>query len=127
MAQQQILLVEDSEPLRMILAEKLRSEGLDVIEAGGGEEGFRLGTEKQPDLVLTDLVMFPVDGIEMAIMMREKSDWGKQVKIVALTNQNENEEPEKMKRAQFTAYYVKAETALDDVVKQVKGLLSGKK
>jgi CheY-like chemotaxis protein len=118
-----VLLVEDSEPLRKILAEKLRDEHFEVTETGNGDEGAKIAIEQKPDLVITDLVMFPTDGIDMAIRIRESGDWGKHIHIIALTNQNMNEEAGRIERASFDAYFVKAETSLDEVVKQAKSLL----
>lgn len=122
-----ILLVEDSEPLRKVLAEKLRDAELDVTEAASGEEGLRIALEKKPDLILTDLVMYPMDGIEMATHIRESNDWGAHVKIVALTNQNSTEEEGRVSAAGFNEYLVKAETGLEEVVKDIQQILEGKK
>ncbi len=126
MSERIILLVEDSEPLRKVLAEKLRDVGFDVIEAASGEEGFKFAIDHKPNLILTDLVMFPMDGIEMTTKIRQSGQWGKDTKIVALTNQNSTEEEERVKAAGFTAYLVKAETGLDEVVKDIEGMLSEK-
>lgn len=121
-----ILLVEDSEPLRRVLAEKLRDANYEVIEAGGGEEGYTKALAEKPDLILSDIVMFPVDGIEMTKRIRASGDWGSHAKIIALTNQNENEEYDRIQKAEFTEYFVKAETSLDQVVEKVKKLLRAK-
>jgi two-component system cell cycle response regulator DivK len=126
MSTHHILLVEDSEPLRKVLAEKLREAGLDIIEAASGEEGLKLALEKKPDLILTDLVMYPMDGIEMTTRIRQSGDWGAKTKIVALTNQNNTEEEDRVKAAGFDAYLVKAETGLEEVVKDAKQMLDGK-
>jgi CheY-like chemotaxis protein len=122
-----ILLVEDSEPLRKVLAEKLRDEKFDVTEAGGGEEGLKLAGEKKPDMVITDIVMFPMDGLEMVKAIRGSGPWGEDVNIIALTNQNSSEEEARLKDLHLNAYLVKAETALDDVVKHVKEVFKNKK
>jgi CheY-like chemotaxis protein len=126
MTQERILLVEDSEPLRQVLSEKLRDAGYLVLEASGGDEGVRIAIEQKPDMVITDLVMFPTDGIEMTKTIRASGDWGQHVKVIALTNQNQNEELDRIKLAEFTDYVVKAETGLDEVVTKVKQLLKGK-
>lgn len=127
MAEHKILLVEDSEPLRKVLAEKLRDEKFDVTEAGGGEEGLKLAEEVRPDLVITDIVMFPVDGLEMAHKIREMGVWGEEVHIIALTNQNSMEEESRLDGLRLKAYLVKADTSLDEVVKQVKEIFKEKK
>ena len=127
MAEHKILLVEDSEALRVVLAEKLHDEKFEVFEAGGGEEGLKLAEEHRPDVVITDIVMFPMDGLEMAKRMREMGAWGENVFIIALTNQNNTEEEERLKDLRLNAYLVKADTSLDDVVKHVKELFKKKK
>lgn len=125
--QNKILLVEDSEPLRKVLSEKLRDEEFLVFEASGGEEGVRMAEAERPDLILTDIVMFPLDGVEMARHIRESGEYGRNVHIVALTNQNDEEEHARIEPLHFTDYLVKADTGLDEVVKKVKEILRGGK
>lgn len=127
MTAHKILLVEDSEPLRKVLAEKLRDEKYDVTEAGGGEEGFKLAQSLHPDMVITDIVMFPVDGLEMAKQIRNAGPWGEAVYMIALTNQNSEEEEPRLAGLNLNAYLVKAETGLDDVVMHVKEAFKNKK
>ena len=127
MAERKILLVEDSEPLRKVLAEKLRDEKFEVIEAGGGEEGLKIGQELKPDMIITDIVMFPMDGLEMAQRVRGAGAWGENVYMIALTNQNSSEEESRVKGLNLNAYLVKADTALDEVVKHVKEVFKEKR
>ena len=127
MAEYKILVVEDSEPLRKVLAEKLVDEGYEVLEASGGEEGAKIAIERKPDIVITDIVMFPVDGLDMAKEIRTSGAWGTEVAIIALTNQNSAEEAGRIENLNLTAYLVKADTGLEEVVKQVKEILTKKK
>lgn len=125
--QHKILVVEDSEPLRKVLAEKLRDEGFETLEAGGGEEGLKLAKEARPSMIITDIVMFPMDGLEMAKQIRNEGKWGANVSIIALSNQNASEDEKRVNALALTAYMVKAETSLDNVVREVKEILKGKK
>src|SRR5829696_2918476 len=60
-----VLLVDDHDVFRHGLAQLLRDEGLDVVaEASGGEAGVRLTAELRPDVVLMDLSMPGMSGIE---------------------------------------------------------------
>ena len=127
MTEYKILIVEDSEPLRRVLAEKLRDEKYQVLEASGGDEGYKIAESQKPDMVITDIVMFPVDGLEMALKIRQLGAWGEKVFIIALTNQNTEEEESRLGPIHLDAYMVKAETGLDDVVKQAKQLFKTKK
>ena len=118
-------MVEDSESLRRVLAEKLQDEGFEVLEAAGGEAGFAIAHEQKPNMIITDIVMFPVDGLEMAKKIRESGTWGAEVHIITLTNSAD--ENERVRSLHLTAYLIKAETSLDEVVKQVKSILKKKK
>lgn len=126
MMNKKLLLVEDSEPLRNVLAEKLTDEHFEVLVAGGGEEGAKIAQEQKPDIIITDIVMFPVDGLEMVKRIRESGEWGKQVYIIALTNQNSSEEEKRLEELNLHAYLVKAETSLDSVVSLVKNIFTHK-
>jgi DNA-binding response OmpR family regulator len=53
--------------------------------------------------------------------------WGDSVEIIALTNQNSMEEESRLEGLRLKAYLVKADTSLDEVVKQVKAILKEKK
>ncbi|HUQ84945.1 MAG TPA: response regulator [Candidatus Limnocylindrales bacterium] len=60
-----ILLVEDDKFFREFYAQKLREKGMEVFQAGDGEEGLRKVTESTPDIILLDLIMPVKDGFEV--------------------------------------------------------------
>lgn len=60
-----ILIIDDSEIDRMILEELVSSAGHDVILAEDGDEGLKVFGEKQPDLVITDMVMPGKMGVDV--------------------------------------------------------------
>jgi two-component system, NarL family, response regulator LiaR len=80
-----VLLVDDHEMVRIGLAAVLGTEdGIEVVgEAGGGEEGIRLAQEYKPDVVLMDLVMDGMDGIETT---RELMKLYPECKVIVLTS-----------------------------------------
>ena len=85
-----VLLVDDHEMVRIGLAAVLDTEeGIEVVgEAGGGEEGLRLASEYKPDVVLMDLVMDGMDGIETTKqMMKQFPD----CKVIVLTSYLDDE------------------------------------
>ncbi len=64
LVKKKILIVEDEEPLRFLYEEELREEGYEVLPACNGKEALlRLETGK-PDLIVLDIVMPVIDGME---------------------------------------------------------------
>jgi CheY-like chemotaxis protein len=59
-----ILVVEDEESLRLLYEEELKSEGYEVLTAGNGREAIELLETEKPDLILLDIVMPVMDGME---------------------------------------------------------------
>jgi two-component system, chemotaxis family, sensor kinase CheA len=69
--QRRVLVVEDAPVARELLCGILRSLGLSVREATDGRQGLALAREEAPDLLLTDIEMPYMDGIEMVTALRE--------------------------------------------------------
>jgi CheY-like chemotaxis protein len=65
-----VLVVDDEELIAESLAEILRSEGFDAIVALSGEDAVALANEVCPDIVITDVLMPDIDGVETAIRIR---------------------------------------------------------
>mgnify|MGYP003513377069 FL=1 len=59
-----ILIIDDEKPIRKTLGEILSYEGYKIDEAGDGEEGLKRFREKNYDVVLCDIKMPKIDGIE---------------------------------------------------------------
>ncbi len=77
-----ILVVEDEEPMRILLEEELRDEGYEVKTAKNGTEALEYLSSNNPDLVTLDVEMPDMTGLEVAGKIREM---GKNVKIILLT------------------------------------------
>ncbi|MCK9246332.1 MAG: response regulator transcription factor [Anaerolineaceae bacterium] len=67
---QKILVIEDEENLNKILHDYLRHHGFTAISAGNGRDGLRLWQQEQPDLVLLDLNLPDMDGLDLLREMR---------------------------------------------------------
>ena len=64
-----ILVVEDNNDMRAFLAEQLEEQHT-VFTAADGEEGYKLAQEHNPDLIVSDIMMPKVDGIELCRMIK---------------------------------------------------------
>ena len=67
-----ILIVEDYPDTRTLLSSLLRSKGYMVIEAGDGKEGVRQANRVNPDLILMDLALPELDGVEATRQIRQR-------------------------------------------------------
>lgn len=80
-----ILVVEDDHNLRATLTELLRMEGFTVVSACDGDEGYLQAVTHQPDLIITDLNMPILDGVELARLLRRQRGKIAGVPIIALS------------------------------------------
>lgn len=87
----QSLVVDDNKQMRMLVRSLLRAVGMPrVIEAGDAGEAFEIMKGCAIDLVITDLAMQPLDGIELTRMLRTASDSpNRYVTIIMLTGHSE--------------------------------------
>lgn len=60
-----ILLVDDDDPVRVMLARLLRTQGYEVLQAENAPAAYRILAERKPDLIISDIVMPGESGIEL--------------------------------------------------------------
>ena len=84
MAKQTILVVDDEKDLLDLIEYNLKKEGFDVLKAENGEEGIKIAKEHNPDLILMDIMMPKMDGLEAVKHMRADDDL-KAIPIIFLT------------------------------------------
>ncbi|HAH52211.1 MAG TPA: DNA-binding response regulator [Balneola sp.] len=84
MAKQTILVVDDEIDLLDLIEYNLRKEGFNVLKAENGEEGIKVAKEENPDLVLLDIMMPKMDGMQAVEEMR-KDDALKKIPVIFLT------------------------------------------
>jgi two-component system response regulator (stage 0 sporulation protein F) len=70
---EKILVVDDEWELRNLLTEFLTGEGYDVIQASNGEEALELAEKEEPQVILLDIKMPGIDGIEVCRRLKESS------------------------------------------------------
>ncbi len=68
-----ILVIEDYADSRQLLSSLLRSKGYKVVEARNGKEGLQQANRVTPDLILMDLAMPEMDGVEAARQLRQRN------------------------------------------------------
>ena len=101
-----ILVIEDNETNIYLVGFILKKNGLEVIEARSGEEGVELAIKEKPDLILMDIQLPGIDGLEATRRIRE-SETDEEVPIIALTSYAMTGDREKSLAAGCTGYIEK--------------------
>jgi YesN/AraC family two-component response regulator len=116
-----VLVVDDAEDLRMLLRLRIENRaGLEVVgEAADGVAAVELAGELQPDLVMLDLAMPRMDGLEALPLIREAAPG---VRVVVLSGFNQSTMAAKAMAAGADHYVVKG-TPLNELFDAVDELL----
>lgn len=114
-----VLLVEDEAPAAQALSSELKKEGFDVLLAADGEQGLSIALEKHPDVILADLKLPKMMGMDMIREIR-KDEWGKKAEIIILTNMSDVAMVEEAMSHDTFFYIVKGDTSMADVVAKVR-------
>lgn len=122
---QKILIVEDEIALSKVLEDKFENEGYEVITANNGQIGLDKALSDIPDLILLDIAMPVMDGLEMLKLLREDKR-GKNMLVIILTNYGDMEKFAQAKELNATDYLVKADWGMRDVVARVKQAIKTK-
>jgi two-component system, OmpR family, alkaline phosphatase synthesis response regulator PhoP len=122
-----ILLVEDEVPMLNVLNDTLTQNGFQTIKANNGEQGLALALEEHPSLILLDVFMPKMDGLQLMDKLRE-DEWGKTVPVIVLTNisPDTDETLQAIIKNQPAYYLMKADITLEDIVSKIKEVLSKK-
>lgn len=83
-----ILIIDDEAPIRKLLKVALTSHGYDVLEAVCGKEGIERAATYRPDIIILDLGLPDIDGLEVIKLLRE---WSKCPIIILSVKEQEND------------------------------------
>jgi DNA-binding response OmpR family regulator len=101
---------------------KFEADGFEVQLANNGKRGVAMAEAFLPDLILMDLQMPEMGGAEALEALR-KTDWGKTIPVIILTNLGEEESPKQIRSLGIHSYIVKANLTPRQVVGRVKEAL----
>lgn len=120
-----ILIVDDDKIFSKILRDGLTAGGqgkYEVIAAFDGEEGFATAEREKPDLIMLDLVMPKLNGMECLKKIRGE-EWGKFIPVIVETQLSDMESMGEGVALGVRGYLVKADYSLDDILHQVEDIL----
>lgn len=118
-----VAIVEDDMAIAQMYRLKFEAEGYIVETAANGVLGLALAADMRPDIILLDLMMPQMNGDEVLRRLR-KTEWGKHIKVVILTNMGEQEAPDIIKTLGVRRFIVKAEMTPRQVAEIVKSELA---
>ena len=114
-----ILFIEDESAIHKTFSDALAKEEYEIISALDGEIGLRLAKEKEPDLILLDLMLPKMDGFEILKMLKA-SEATKTIPVIVLTNSEQMVDIQKAIDLGARTYLVKSNYDLKEVVDMIK-------
>lgn len=119
---QKIVIVEDNASLADIYKTRLEILGYQCLTAYDGKTALGLIEKERPDLVLLDLMVPKIAGDQILETMRA-SDWGKDIKVLIISNLNEADAPAGLREQGIEGYAVKANLSNDQLDQLVDSIL----
>jgi DNA-binding response OmpR family regulator len=118
-----IAIIEDDQAISQMYRIKFEAEGYTVETAENGALGLKLAESMKPDMVLLDIMMPEMTGEEVLRKLRD-SDWGKNMKVIVLTNMGEQEIAPEIREMGVQAVILKADMTPRQVAELVKQQLA---
>lgn len=117
-----ILFIEDEPALQKTLGGALIAENFQVVSAMDGEIGLRLAKSEKPDLILLDLILPRLQGLEVLKRLKQDIDC-RQIPVIILTNLDDAKNIEEALEMGATTYLAKTSYNLGEVVEKIKKAL----
>lgn len=120
-----ILIVDDDKILSKILRDAFQTHAVDkyeVISAFDGEEGLTLALEQKPDLIMLDLVMPKLSGIDFLKKLRA-DERGKNIPVLVATQVSDMEKMSEGMELGVRGYIIKADYSVKEILSQIDEVL----
>ena len=114
-----ILIIEDEGLLRELLVEKMRLEGFGTLEASDGDVGLEIALREQPDMILLDILMPKMGGMEVLKRLRE-DEQGRSIPVIILSNLSGKENIAEGAERGAVEYLIKSNFGLEEIVAKIK-------
>jgi PAS domain S-box-containing protein len=117
-----VLVVEDDEATRDVVARTLENLDWQVGEAGNGREALEQMEQQKPDLILLDLMMPVMDGFQFLLEMRARSEWT-DIPVIVVTAKDLNEEDRRVLSGRVEQVVEKGAQSNEEVVRKIREVL----
>jgi DNA-binding response OmpR family regulator len=122
MKKDRVLIIEDDKLLRKACEAGLQKRGLEVLTAADGEEGIRQARDGSPDLILLDMLMPKLSGMETLVELK-KDEKTSHIPVVILSNSSIETTIQKATDLGAIGYLVKASLSLQELGDRVISFL----
>jgi DNA-binding response OmpR family regulator len=121
-----ILIIEDDASIARVTEGRLAKAGYDVMLAHDGEEGLKVALAEHPDLIIADVLMPKMNGLQMIQELR-KDAWGKDADVIVLSNSDDVNHVSTVLAHDVFTYWVKANVIAEIEKKVEEHLVKRKK
>jgi signal transduction histidine kinase/CheY-like chemotaxis protein len=118
-----LLVVEDDASMREMLRRRLEKEGWTVIEAENGRVALKRMTERQPDLILLDLMMPEMDGFQFLDEVRKRADW-RSIPVIVVTAKELSPEDQQRLNGSVEKILQKGAYSREELLREVRDLVT---
>lgn len=113
-----ILIVEDEDVLLRVLKEKFEEENFDIRTAEDGSTVFDLAKKFRPDIILLDIILPKIDGLE-ALSLLKADDELRLIPVIMLSNLDDDQKIKEALRLGAVDYMIKTQHPINEVVEKV--------
>ena len=120
-----ILVVDDEPNIVQTLKDRLEMNDFEVSTAYHGSDGLKTAEQEKPDIVLLDVIMPVMNGLEMLEIMRRQV-WGKSTSVIMLTARSQTQDMARANACGIDDYIVKP-FDLSELLEKIEALLEQRK
>lgn len=117
-----VLWVEDDKLLSNILSKKIQSAGFTLLKAINGKEVFAILEKEIPDIIILDIMLPGMDGMEI-LQEVKKSEHLRKIPVIILSNLNKQSDIEKARTLGSNKFMVKATVSLEEITRAISELV----
>lgn len=118
-----IMVVEDDKFLSDLVTRKLSSEGSVLVTANTGEDALSLIEAKRPDIILLDILLPGMSGLEVLEKLK-KDDKKKHIPVILLSNFGQKTDIDKGKELGAARFMLKAAVSFDEIISAIKQVMA---
>lgn len=118
--------VTDDEPnIVQTLKDRLEMNDFDVVVAHNGSDGLKIAEQEKPDVILLDVIMPVMNGLEMLEMLR-KQPWGQEPSVIMLTARSQTQDIARANACGIDDYIIKP-FDLSELLEKIESILEQRK